>query len=73
MYTPDDDIAPDGQFHAEAARDTASAGLTCLCGFAAGTIADLDDHLARAFTPATKVGRDGGMHGSARAQASHSE
>jgi hypothetical protein len=64
MFTPDDDTAPDGQVHAEAANGAASArtGLACLCGFTADGIADLDAHLARAFTPADRIGRDGDRH-----------
>lgn len=66
MFTPDDDTAPDGQTHAEAAHDTASdtanPGLSCLCGFTGHSIADLDEHFARAFTPADRIGRDGGKH-----------
>jgi hypothetical protein len=62
MFTPGDDTAPDGQVHAEAANGAASAGLACLCGFTAGGIAGLDAHLARAFTPADRIGRDGDRH-----------
>ena len=62
MFTPDDDIAPDGQAHAEAARDTASAGLACLCGRTAAAIAGLDEHFTHVFTPSDRTGRDGSKH-----------
>jgi hypothetical protein len=62
MFTPDDDTAPDGHAHAEAARNTPGTGLACLCGFTGDSIADLDQHFIRVFTPADKVGRDGGRH-----------
>jgi hypothetical protein len=67
MFTPDDDTAPDGRIHAEAARDTAGAGLACLCGFTGDGIASLDEHLARVFTPAGRIGRDGVRHARANA------
>lgn len=65
MFTPDDDMSSDGEIHAEAACDTATAGLACLCGSAADGIAALDEHLARVFTPDDGIGRDGGRHASA--------
>ena len=43
MFTPDDDMSRDGEIHAEAACDPASAGLACLCGSAADSIASLDE------------------------------
>jgi hypothetical protein len=67
-FTPDDDRAPDGQVHAEAASDTARGvasvprALACLCGHRAAGIAGLDAHLLAAFTPAHRIGRDGARH-----------
>jgi hypothetical protein len=66
MFTPADDVAADGQRHAEAADDAsppaASANRKCLCGFEAAGIAQLDAHLLTAFTPDDAVGRDGNRH-----------
>jgi hypothetical protein len=66
MFTPDDDVAADGRRHAEAANGTsrpaASAIRTCLCGFEAAGIAQLDAHLLAAFAPSDAVGRDGNRH-----------
>jgi hypothetical protein len=66
MFTPPDDIAPDGQVHTEAASDasdTSTAGaLTCRCGFTAGDIGDFDAHLLAAFTPDDHTGLDGVRH-----------
>jgi hypothetical protein len=51
-----DDIAPDGQWHAEIARTERGAvgpnpaGWRCGCGFASGTATGLDEHLVAAFT-----------------------
>jgi hypothetical protein len=73
-FTPDDDRAPDGQVHAEAASDAARGdaartdaasaprALACLCGYPATSIAGLDAHLLAAFTPADHTGRDGARH-----------
>jgi serine/threonine-protein kinase RsbW len=60
FYTTDDDVAPDGQAHAEAGGGT--PGRHCLCGFTADADASLDDHLLHAFTPDDQVGRDGTRH-----------
>jgi hypothetical protein len=59
MFTPDDDRAPDGQLHAQAAN---SRSIACLCGYQASGVAELDAHLADMFTPADRVGRDGFRH-----------
>lgn len=60
---PADDIAPDGQAHAEAARDAPVTGtLTCQCGFTATGIADFDQHLLDVFTPDDGIGLDGARH-----------
>lgn len=56
MVIPPDDIAPDGQAHAETARDEREggpAGLRCLCGFTSGTATGLDEHLLTVFIPAS--------------------
>jgi hypothetical protein len=58
---PHDDIAPDGQAHAEAA--VGPPGQRCLCGFIAGPGPDLDAHLIAIFTAPGVVGRDGQAHG----------
>jgi hypothetical protein len=68
-----DDTGTDGQAHAELAANRArtSVGsldtgyapeLACLCGFAAGDGAELDDHLLAAFITADRVGADGDKH-----------
>jgi hypothetical protein len=63
MFIPANDIAPDGQAHAEAARDTPVTGtLTCRCGFTAIAIADFDQHLLHVFTPDDEIGLDGTRH-----------
>ena len=41
MFIPFDDVAPDGQAHAEAARDTAFGSLACVCGFVPGGVSVL--------------------------------
>lgn len=62
MFIPPDDVAPDGQVHAEAARtDPATGTLTCRCGFT-GVIADFDQHLVYVFTPEDRIGVDGATH-----------
>ncbi len=68
MFTPEDDKDASGQVHAEASRDHPSSrsapatAYQCLCGFTAGDIAGIDDHLLSAFTPAGSVGHDGDRH-----------
>ena len=66
MFIPGSDIAPDGQVHAENAREMntptpAPATLTCRCGFTSD-IQGLDQHLADVFTPADRIGLDGKKH-----------
>src|SRR5579862_7813690 len=66
MFIPGSDIAPDGQVHAENAREMntptpAPATLTCRCGFTSD-IGGLDQHLADVFTPADRIGLDGKKH-----------
>jgi hypothetical protein len=60
LMIPDDDIAPDGARHAEAAGP---GGHQCLCGFRADSGAALDEHLLAVFTVFGAVGRDGRGHG----------
>jgi hypothetical protein len=72
VFIPAEDRAPDGQLHAEAARDTAPAAsdtvpaasdsLTCLCGYRAPDGTVLDAHLLAVFTPPSRVGLDGQPH-----------
>jgi hypothetical protein len=59
MLIPDDDLAPDGVRHAEAAGQ---ARHRCLCGLTARTGTELDEHLLAVFTVADAVGRDGRRH-----------
>jgi hypothetical protein len=74
LMIPPDDIAPDGQAHAEAARGERGATgpdpvrLRCLCGFLSGTSVSgaatgLDEHLLAAFTGPGVIGIDGRRHG----------
>jgi hypothetical protein len=58
MFTPDDDIGPDGQVHLEL-----TAGLKCSCGFTAIITDELDKHFHSVFPPpAGQIGRDGRQH-----------
>ena len=68
MFVPDNDTAPDGQVHNEAARDgkrpgepSASLTLNCRCGFTASAN-DFDHHLLDVFTPPDRIGLDGNRH-----------
>ena len=66
MFIPASDIAPDGQVHAENARDTncpapKPATLTCRCGITT-SFDDFDQHLLDVFAPADGVGLDGRKH-----------
>jgi hypothetical protein len=66
-FLRNDDTGHDGLRHAEAAIDTAASGhppsrVECLCGFTTASIAELDDHLLRAFTPADQTAEDGTRH-----------
>jgi hypothetical protein len=69
LAIPPDDVAPDGQAHAEAARDKRAAagadqtGLRCVCGFTSGTATGLDEHLLAVFTSPGAIGQDGREHG----------
>ena len=64
VFLADNDIAPDGRVHAEAA-DSDAPGRRCLYGFAADAALALDDHLLCAFIPDDRIGRDGGKHSGA--------
>lgn len=72
MFTPANDIAPDGQLHTEAARDKGTpAPLACRCGYTASGIDDFDQHLIDVFTPTDHIGLDGKMHAPAEPAAQH--
>jgi hypothetical protein len=57
MFAPDDGKGTDGRCHLEGEPD-----LTCLCGLAAATPAQLDTHFLAMFTPDDAIGRDGKKH-----------
>ena len=57
MFAPDDDKGTDGRYHLEGEPD-----LTCFCGLAAATAAQLDAHFLAVFTPDDAIGRDGKKH-----------
>jgi hypothetical protein len=66
MFIPHDDVAPDGQVHAENARDAddstpVPATLSCRCGITT-SFDDFDQHLLDVFAPADRVGLDGHKH-----------
>jgi hypothetical protein len=68
MFIPDDDTAPDGQVHNEAAQDrrdttgqTAPLILTCRCGYTSSAD-NFDHHLLAVFTPPERIGLDGKRH-----------
>jgi hypothetical protein len=68
MTIPPDDIAPDGQVHAEAAGGKRGTGASqneswCLCGFTSDAAAGLDEHLLAVFTGSGATGQDGREHG----------
>jgi hypothetical protein len=69
LVIPPDDIAPDGQVHAEAARDEPRAvgadpaGSRCLCGFTSSTPTGLDEHLLAVFAGPSAAGSDSHEHG----------
>jgi hypothetical protein len=69
MVIPLDDIAPDGQPHAEAARDERGAigpdpaGSRCVCGFTADGTTGLDHHLLAAFTESATLSANSYAHG----------
>ena len=69
MVIPPDDIAPDGQRHAEAACDrpkTVGAdqtGSRCICGYTSTIATGLDAHLLAVFTAPGAIGPDGRGHG----------
>jgi hypothetical protein len=57
MFAPEDGRGANGRYHIEGEPD-----LTCWCGLAAGTAAELDAHFAAVFTPADAIGCDGKKH-----------
>jgi hypothetical protein len=57
IFAPEDDKGTDGLVHLEGERS-----LTCLCGFAATSPAELDAHFVAIFTPADAIGQDGKKH-----------
>jgi hypothetical protein len=57
VFTPDDDVAPDGRVHLEG-----SQALACLCGFRASTVTELDSHFLEVFIPAERVDSGGVGH-----------
>ena len=61
MFAPEDDKGTDGRYHLEG-----EPGLTCVCGFAAATAAELDAHFLQAFTRTDHIGHDGHEHDAAR-------
>ena len=71
VFTPDDDLGPDGVAHAELSRPGPDGtAWECLCGLAAIDRASLDAHLAQVFTPQDRTGRDGARHAPADARPS---
>jgi hypothetical protein len=62
IFSVTDDTAPDGQQHAEAARDEPAAQLRCLCGYEAPDPGDLDQHILAAYTPPDATAPDGTQH-----------
>jgi hypothetical protein len=56
-FAPDDSRATDRLVHEEW-----TVALTCSCGVAATTAANLDRHFLAVFTPADQIGRDGRAH-----------
>ena len=61
VVIPLNDLAPDGQVHAEAAQDNGPSAA-CLCGVTPRTADDLDAHLLAAFTPPDGIGLDRQRH-----------
>lgn len=57
MFAPDDDKGADGRCHLEG-----ESRLTCTCGLAVATAAQLDAHFLAMFTPDDAIGRDGKKH-----------
>jgi hypothetical protein len=64
VFAPEDDKGTDGRYHLEGEPD-----LTCVCGLAAATAAELDAHFLTLFTPNDAIGRDGKRHVSVTAVA----
>ncbi len=57
MFAPADDRGADGRHHLEG-----EPTLTCCCGLAAATTAELDAHFVAVFTPEGGIGHDGKKH-----------
>lgn len=63
MFIPADDVAGDGQRHAELFRPDADGTLwECACGFSTVELRAFDAHLLGAFIPADGIGADGKRH-----------
>lgn len=67
VFTPDDDRAPDGVIHAEAAAAGGGGGkrscsFVCLCGAEASGIREMDSHFLAAFVPPGGIAADGRQH-----------
>jgi hypothetical protein len=64
MFIPADDVASDGQRHAELFRPDADGTLwVCTCGFTSVEMRAFDTHLLAIFIPADAIGADGRRHG----------
>jgi hypothetical protein len=64
MFIPADDMASDGQRHAELHRPATDATLwECACGFTTVDMPAFDAHLLAIFTPPDGIGADGRHHG----------
>ena len=57
IFTPADSRGRDAAIHEEWRQ-----ALTCSCGFATATPAELDAHFLAMFTPQDAIGRDGAKH-----------
>lgn len=68
MFAPEDDGGTDGRYHLEG-----EPALTCVCGLAAATDAQLDAHFLAVFTPEDEIGRDGRKHQPVTAAAQKTE
>jgi hypothetical protein len=57
VFTPADDRGTDGRVHMEG-----NPGLTCLCGFSASTVGELDAHFLEMFAPVGRADAGGVVH-----------
>jgi hypothetical protein len=65
VFIPQNDASPDGQAHAEVARNAdvkVPPGKRCACGFSAPDAAALDEHILAALTPDDRIGLDSRRH-----------